>query len=435
MIRFIYNLLWPIGLLLFLPGYIVKMVRRGGYREKFGQRLGWYDVDLPKRLSTLETTWLHAVSVGEVAVALKLAPQLRMREPDLRCVLTSTTTTGFRFASRNAPDWIEVMYTPLDFWPIMRRAFDVICPKRIILVEAEIWPNLVSLARRRGIPVALVNARLSKHSERRFHLFRFAVEPTFHLLDLVCVQEPEDVERWTALGVEKRRIHCVGSIKYDPADAVIDSVKTDAFRRELKIDNNQPVILAGSTHPGEEEIVGGIFSDLRREFPGLVMMIAPRHMERAHDIRKRLERFSLRTILRSELRGNDPSECVVLDSTGELRDWYGVATLVFIGKSMTVRGGQNPVEAVLADKPVVFGPHMENFAALARDLVTHDGAVQVETPDALLTAMRDLLRDGEKRSRLVTNAKSVLAAHHGATARTADLLAGLRSRLPTAAPG
>ena len=165
MIRFIYNLFWPIGLLFFLPGYLAKMIRRGGYREKFGQRLGFYDRELRVRPSKQRSTWLHAVSVGEVNVALKLANALRTLEPDLRCVLTTTTTTGFALACKNALPWIEVMYTPLDYWPIMRRAFSVIRPARIVLVEAEIWPNLAAEAHACRIPLALVNARLSPRSE------------------------------------------------------------------------------------------------------------------------------------------------------------------------------------------------------------------------------------------------------------------------------
>ena len=141
--------------MVFLPGYLIKMYRRGGYRRKFGQRLGIYGADIRRRLAQQRSTWLHAVSVGEVGVALKLAGELRRLQPDLRCVLTTTTTTGFSFATKNAPDWIEVMYNPLDFWPIMRRAFSVISPVRIVLIEAEIWPNLVAEAHARGIPIAV----------------------------------------------------------------------------------------------------------------------------------------------------------------------------------------------------------------------------------------------------------------------------------------
>lgn len=426
--RFIYNLLWPIGLLFFLPGYIVKMVRRGGYREKFGQRLALYHVDLRSRLREQRSTWLHAVSVGEVAVALKLAARLHALEPHQRCVLTTTTTTGFAFAGKNAPDWIEVMYTPLDFWPIMRRALNVIRPAKIVLVEAEVWPNLVAEAQARQIPIALVNARLSPGSEKRFRRFRFFVAPIFALLDRVCVPEPEDVERWVALGVDRARIHQVGSIKYDPENVDIDLSMRETILAELKIDNHQPIILGGSTHPGEEEILGNIFRNLRREFPELFLIIAPRHAERAREVRTKLEQFGLAVVLRSEIKHGEetPRDCVVLDSTGELRDWYTVATIVFMGKSLTARGGQNPVEPILAGKPILFGPHMENFSALTRALLVNEGAVGVPNAQSLEAKVAALLRDSEARARLVANAQRVLATHRGATARTAELVINLK---------
>ncbi|HWN23972.1 MAG TPA: glycosyltransferase N-terminal domain-containing protein, partial [Candidatus Sulfotelmatobacter sp.] len=327
MIRVIYNLLWPLGLLFFLPGYLMKMFRRGGYREKFGQRLGIYGIDVRARLAKQRSTWLHAVSVGEVTVALKLASALRAVEPDLHCVLTTTTTTGFALANRNASSWIEVMYAPLDFWPIMRRAFAVIRPARILLIEAEIWPNLVAEAHARRIPIALVNARLSPRSEKRFRLFRFLVAPTFRLLDLVCVQDPADVDRWQQLGVERSRIRNTGSIKYDPVnrDDHVDIQKARVF--DLNVSNqDQLVLFGGSTHPGEEEILAKVFLKLRQQFPSLRLFIAPRHVERLREIRAQLEALSLPVRLASEARNHRDAkpDCVLLDTTGELQRWYGI---------------------------------------------------------------------------------------------------------------
>src|SRR5213075_103076 len=173
-------------------------------------------------LAAERCTWIHAVSVGEVAIALKLAATLHRLDPHFFCVLTTTTTTGFHVASAQATDAMEVLYKPLDFWPIIRRAFAVVRPVRIILVEAEVWPNLAAEARNRSVPLALVNARLSKRSEARFHRFRVLIARTFRCLDAVCVQEADDVERWVGLGVARDRIHHVGSIKYDPADVRLD---------------------------------------------------------------------------------------------------------------------------------------------------------------------------------------------------------------------
>jgi 3-deoxy-D-manno-octulosonic-acid transferase len=427
MIRFLYNLLWPLGLLFFLPGYVVKMFRRGNYRRKFGQRLGIYGRDLRNRLARQRSTWLHAVSVGEVGVALKLANELRRLQPDMFCVLTTTTTTGFSFAERNAPGWVEVMYNPLDFWPIMRRAFSVIDPRKIVLIEAEIWPNLVALAHARRIPIAVANARLSPHSEKRFRRFGAFVGPTFRVLDLVCVPEREDVERWAGLGVARERIRYTASIKYDvtgPDDSP-QTRKTKIFHIDAA-DPNRFVLFGGSTHPGEEEILGQVFLTLRTQFPALSLFIAPRHVERAREIRKQLDLLSLHVLLTSEEKALPKAkpDCVLLDKTGELQSWYGLATVVFIGKSFgqQARGGQNPVEAIIAGVPVIFGPYMENFAVLAKSLVTRNGAIQVTNRDQFEQALNYLLDDKDARLRLVKNAKKVLAEHRGATARTAQLI-------------
>jgi 3-deoxy-D-manno-octulosonic-acid transferase len=432
MIRFIYNLFWPMGLLFFLPGYFVKMIRRGGYRQKFGQRLGIYDREFRARLSKQKSTWLHAVSVGEVNIALKLAHALRALEPDLRCVLTTTTTTGFALGNKNAPAWMEVMYTPLDYWPIMRRAFSVIRPKRILLVEAEVWPNLAAFAHQCRIPTILVNARLSPRSERRFQRFRFFVAPTFRLLDLVCAQEPEDVDRWAALGVARNRIQAVGSIKYDPdgRDQGLEAQEHALQAGFNHADRESPVLFGGSTHRGEEEILATIFLRLRQQFPSLRLFIAPRHVERLREIRSQLAALPLRVALASELaidRESD-ADCIILDTTGELQRWYPIATIVFMGKSLTAHGGQNPVEPIMASKPVVFGPHMENFRTLAEALVSRKGAIRVRDVDSLELTIAELLRDSEARQRLVQRAREVLSKHQGATARATALIHELNSK-------
>jgi 3-deoxy-D-manno-octulosonic-acid transferase len=422
MIRFIYNLFWPIGLLFFLPGYFTKMIRRGGYREKFGQRLGIYGRELRDSLSKQKSTWLHAVSVGEVNIALKLANALRTLEPDLRCVLTTTTTTGFALARKNAPPWMEIMYTPLDYWPIMHRAFSVIRPARILLIEAEVWPNLAGEAHTQQIPLVLVNARLSPRSERRYRGFRFFVAPIFRLLDLVCVPEEEDIERWAALGVLPDRIHVTGSIKFDPD--VQPEIQTIAASVSTALRSDSLVLFGGSTHRGEEKILAGIFLRLRPQFPSLRLFIAPRHVERLQEIRAELAVFPLRVALASEsLRGRDAdADCILLDTTGELQQWYGIATVVFVGKSLTAHGGQNPVEPIFAGKPVVFGPHMENFAMLAKRLVSNNGAIEIADTNALEGAVAELLRDGEARKGLVQNARAAMSEHQGATARAAALV-------------
>jgi len=430
MIRFFYNLLYPLGFLFFLPGQISKLIRRGNYRHKVGQRFGFYDAQVRARLKARRCTWIHAVSVGEVAVALKLIAKLRQLDPEFFCALTTTTTTGFQVATAEAGDGVEVLYSPLDFWPITRRAFALIQPVRVVLVEAEVWPNLAAEARDRRIPLALVNARLSRRSEARFQRFRSLIAPTFRCLDAICVQEPEDIARWIALGIPREKIHHVGSIKYDPADVRLNPDLPLEILNRFGIDRDRPILFGGSTHAGEEEILAEIFQRLRADFPAFTLIVAPRHVERTTDIRGRIERLGLKVALRSEA-GSSPlfaPDCLLLDTTGELQHWYAVATIVFVGKSLTARGGQNPVEPILAGKPVLFGPHMENFSALADALVTNNAAVQVRDPNSLQQQIAWLLRDREAALRLVANAQSVLARHNGATARTAAIVMQLTSQ-------
>jgi 3-deoxy-D-manno-octulosonic-acid transferase len=414
--------------LLFLPGQISKLLRRGNYRHGFGQRFGIYDRELQARLASHRCTWIHAVSVGEVAIALKLSAKLKELDPEFFCVLTTTTTTGFAFANQEAGEEMEVLYSPLDFWPIMRRAYAVIRPIRVVLVEAEVWPNLAAEARGRGLPLALVNARLSPRSERRFRRFRSLIAPTFRCLDLVCVQEIEDIERWVALGVSRERIQHLGSIKYDPAETTVNPDTPLQVLRSFGIDGDRPILFGGSTHAGEEEVLGEIFQRLRSDFPAVTLIVAPRHVERAGEIRTRLARLGLKVSLRSEAGAAQtlPPDCILLDSTGELQNWYAVATIVFVGKSLTACGGQNPVEPILAGKPVLFGPHMENFSALAQALVANQAAIQIHDPNSLHEKVAWLLRDREAALRLVATAQAVLARHSGATGRTALLVQHLK---------
>lgn len=427
MIRLLYNLLFPLGLLVFLPGYLWKMRRRGNYRRHFGQRFGFYSDAVRARLEGRLHTWIHAVSVGEVAIALKLAAKLRELDPTFSCVLTTTTTTGFAFAEKEAPPWMIVLYNPLDFWPIVQRAFALIRPARVVLVEAEIWPNLAATARARRVPLSLVNARLSPRSERRFRAFRWFVAPTFRCLDLVCVQESGDVQRWAALGVPRAVIKVVGSVKYDPTEALPDPTVPLQVLEAIEIDPRRLILFGGSTHAGEEEILGTVFRELRTEFPDLFLIVAPRHVERAAQIYSTLSGLGLRVILRREAKSAQagPPDCLLIDTTGELRNWYAIATVVFVGKSLTAHGGQNPVEPIFAGKPVVFGPHTENFALLTKSLLAQRGAIQVTDAHTLTQALAALLRHPEARRELVENAEGVLAPHRGATQRTAESVMNL----------
>ncbi len=426
MLFWIYNLLFPVAFALMLPGYLRRMVRRGNYRKHFGQRLGSYAPDVRARFSSDPThTWVQAVSVGEMLVALKLIAALRERRPDLPLVLSTTTTTGFQLARERAPADVPVIYTPIDLRFAVRRAFNLLRPSAIIIVDGGLWPNQLLEACRRGVPVSLVNARLSPRSEKRFRRFQFLTWSLFKLLDQVAVPEAADVARWESLGVASDCLVNTGSIKFD--DISKPGPPTDeprAVLRRLGVPDGAPILLGGSTHPGEERLLANIFLHLRDTFPGLLLILAPRHVERAGEILASLAPDNLRIATRTQASTqlSSPPDVFLLDTTGELNAWYPLATLVFIGKSLTTIGGQNPAEAIAAGVPVLFGPHMENFGSLVAQLLAVRGVVQVKDAADLETRITELLRDPGERQRLAKRACEVLLTHQGAARRTAELL-------------
>ncbi len=448
--RALYNLLLPFALLALLPGWIVRARRRGNWRRGLGERFGNYPPELRARLAAESSRWwIHAVSVGEMLVALKLVAALRARQPGLPLVVTTTTTTGRALAEERLPPDVPVCYAPVDFPPVVRRAFDAFSPARLVLVEAEAWPNWLAAARRRGVPAHLVNARLSPRSEKRFRRFRALAGPVFRLLAGVGVPEAADVARWSALGVPPDRARVTGSIKLDEArpgesladampDASPPSSRPQEFAKLLGDSGVQPrdgsplrpVLLGGSTHAGEEQMLARVFLRLREKFPALLLMIAPRHVERAAAVLAELEAAGLSIVRRSELDPRftylSPPDVLLLDSTGELRDWYPLAGAAFVGKSLAegATGGQNPAEPLAAGVPAVCGPRMENFADLTRALVDAGSLVQAADEEGVRAAAAEFLADPAAGRARALRGVEVLARHQGAAGRTADWLLG-----------
>lgn len=424
---FIYNLFFPLVFVALLPGFLLRMLRRGGYREKFRQRFGRYSPEERARLARGEWIWLHSISVGETLLALKLARQIREREPGKCIALSVTTSTGFAVAQPHTNDWLEIIYNPLDAPWIVRAALDAVRPVRLIFIEA-IWPNLLAAAKRRGLPVTFL-PRLSPRSAARFRRARFFTGPIFRLLDALAAAEPEDREAWQTLGVEPARLHVTGNAKFDAAAPT--GGRTAEFRallRDLGVPDDAPILLGGSTFPGEERILADALRKLRARWPALFLILVPRHVERAAAILAELEPTGLRLAVRSRLstRNQKPetSDALLVDTTGELRDWYTLATVVFIGKSLTATGGQNPVEPVLAGRPVIFGPHMENFVPIVARWLAGDAAVQVRDAAELRAQLATLFADAPRRAQLAERARAIAAIHSGATERAVGVLLG-----------
>ncbi|HEY2343377.1 MAG TPA: glycosyltransferase N-terminal domain-containing protein [Chthoniobacteraceae bacterium] len=421
----VYNLAFPFVFLALLPSFLIRLLRRGNFRFRFGQRFGFYAAEDRQRFTSNRPLWIHSISVGETLVALKLARQIHATSPETKIVLSTTTSTGFALARESESEWLEAIYNPIDLPVIVRRTLDALQPAQICLIEGEAWPNLVAESHRRGIPITLVNARLSPRSARRFRRFRAWTGPIFRLLDAVFVTDPEDVDRWQSLGVPRERLELTGNIKFDHG-ASGDS-RADEFRAlvaPLGVTAATPVLLAGSTFDGEEKLLTAALVELRRKHPDLFLILVPRHVERTTAVLHDLAEFKLRITRRSTLPTSDPAPCDVLlvDTTGELRDWYHLATVVFIGKSLTAIGGQNPAEAVILGKPVVFGPHMENFDLLVTRLLSSEAAIQIPAAEALTPTLDALLTNESHRTALGSRGIHTLGPHQGATAHTAQLL-------------
>ena len=443
MFRLLYNLVFPFALVALLPAYLLRMVRRGNWRRGFGERFGHYTAETAGRLAALpsdDRMWIHAVSVGEVMLALKVIVELRRIRPKLPVILTTTTTTGRALADQRVPTDVVVLYTPLDFPPFVRRAFDAIRPAHIALVEAEVWPNWMAAAARRNVPVHLVNARLSPRSELRFRGFSAVVAPIFRQLAWISVPESADLARWQSIGLSAEKLHCLGSIKFDDASESQESAGTTEFRtllatafpalsenRKSEI-GNRKFLLAGSTHADEELLLAHVLLALHSRFPTLRLLIAPRHVERTNAIAEALHALKLRVARRSLLDPQfnlvDEPDVLLLDSTGELRDWYPLADVVFVGKSMSTEatGGQNPAEPIAAGVPAICGPHMENFADLMGSLLAAGGILQVSDASQLEDRIGWLLGHPDECRNMVARGAEVLNRHGGAAARNAELL-------------
>ncbi|MGI9243925.1 MAG: 3-deoxy-D-manno-octulosonic acid transferase, partial [Verrucomicrobiales bacterium] len=328
----IYNLLMPLVLLVSLPGYLMRMLRRGNYRQHFLQRFGFYQDEVAGRLAAAKRPcWIHAVSVGEVLIALKLVREMRRREPGIEIVLSTTTSTGFALANEKSAGFGDgptpvVIYNPVDFRSIVRRVMRRVDPRMLVLIEAEVWPNLVARAKRNGVPVSLVNARLSDRSERRFKRVAALVQPVYEQLDRALVQDERDIDRIAMLGVRRERIECVGSVKFDPegTPAPVDQIRqfgdllAQSFGGRLE---GRKILLAGSTHDGEEALIGGVYRGLRETYPELFYIAVPRHFERAPAVIAQLESEGLHPVLRSELDTSEiggDADCLVVNTTGEL---------------------------------------------------------------------------------------------------------------------
>jgi len=430
------------ALLLFLsPWLAFQAWRHGKYREGWAEKfLG----SVPPRTDTKPPcVWLHAVSLGEVNLLSTLIAEISRRRPDVICYLTTTTRTGYDAACRRYPDH-QVSYCPLDFTWAVRRAINRIRPDMLVLAELELWPNLITEVHRSGAKVCLVNARLSAKSLAGYRKVRPLMRRLLSRLELIAAQDAVYVDRFRQLGARESQLHHSGSLKFDGAMTNRDVPAVHVLRDLAQIGELDRVWLAGSTFPPEEEMVITVFRRLAPRFPQLRLILVPRHPERFDEVAEMLDRSGLRWTRRSKLRDRkdrasqhpddreSPStveRVLLVDTTGELGDWWGTSNIGFVGGSFGPRGGQNMIEPAAFGTAVCFGPKTGNFRDVVQMLLGCDGAVVVSDQDELSEFVARCIDDPHYSAKLGAQAQSLVNQNLGATQLTVDLLL---PRLPQA---
>jgi 3-deoxy-D-manno-octulosonic-acid transferase len=426
--KFWYNLFYMLFFIGSSPYYFWRMSRRGNWQAGFQERFGRFTTRFKQAITNRHVLWIHAVSVGEVNIATQLIRSLETRLPNLKIIVSTTTTTGMGELRKRLPSHIEKIYYPIDRKKYVSRSLRVISPEAIVLVEAEIWPNFLWTARSRGIPIFLVNARMSDRSYRGYRRCGFLFRPIFRSFAGVGAQNEADRARLIELGGRPEAVRIVGNLKFDAAVlGERPTVDITTLFAQIGLAPGAPLIVGGSTHAGEEAILGRVYQKLRAEFPDLFLVVVPRHFERSKEAAKDLEAAGLRVIYRTELspevrHSRNDIDCLLVNTTGELRYFYQPATLIFVGKSLAGEGGQNPIEPAALRKPILFGPNMQNFAGIVEAFLRADAALQVQDEAELEAAFRSLLRDAPKREAIAERALRVVNENKGAIDRTVDMI-------------
>jgi len=425
----LYNVLW----LLAFPGVILYLALRrsltGKYRQSLGPRLGVGLKGLKRTISG-EVIWVHALSVGEVLSVVSLVYNLRKKFPDYKILITTTTESGQQVARRKLTSLdCHFLYMPLDFWWLMHRMVKSIGASLFVLVETDLWPNLFWCLTREGTPIILVNGRLSDRSFPRYRLWRRFFSRALSNIDVFSMQSQEDARRVGMLGVEADKILVTGNLKFDQPMAKSATQEREELARELEWIQPSATWIAGSTHPGEEDIILRVYSRLRQEFPDLCLVLAPRHQERFAEVFELVKRTAWHIARRSQLdtgKGGEPQvDVLILDTIGELARFYSLGDFAFVGGSLVDFGGHNPLEAAQRGLPVAFGPHMENFREIAAILTDKGGGFQIADEGELYELVRSWLAAPARCQEQGEKAQAAMQPYQGAVGRNLEIIRSL----------
>ena len=426
----LYNLLFAAVYPFLLPGFLLRMLRRGGYAARMGDRFALYPEGVFSGPQGF--VWIHAVSVGEVQVAGQLMREWRKAEPDVRFCFSTTSSTGWKIAEKEVREGDVLIYNPLDFPNFVKSALKTVRPRAIVLTESEIWPNFIRMAKKMGIPLFLVNARVSDRSAPRYKAAKWFFGEVLSCFMRIFAQSELDKRRLVAAGAPTEKVEVTGSFKFDVAH------RNEAKEKELRewVGEGR-ILLGGSTWPGEDEVLLKIYKGIVeasgaagvRALPLLV--IAPRHFEKADAVEANIRKYGFACVRRSRGGETPPPRSVdsagggvvsaalppvfLADTTGELMGLYGIADVVFVGKSLCAHGSQNMIEPCLCGKPTIVGPYTENFRPVMSDLLASNAIIQVKDEAELEERIVSLFANGD--SGLGARAKAAVEKRLGVVAK------------------
>jgi 3-deoxy-D-manno-octulosonic-acid transferase len=418
---FTYTLLTLAAFLLISPYFLYQAIRYQKYVGGLRQRLGYLPITL--NVDGEESIWIHAVSVGETLTARALIAELRARYPRLRLYLSTTTLAGQQVAKKQLQQLDGVFYFPFDFAFVVRRTLRIVKPRLFIMVETEIWPNILRLCRERGVKTAVINGRISARSYSRYKLVRPFFRRVLADIDRFCMQSDESAQRLIDLGADPARVTVTGSLKFDslqmPTPVAHGKPRVGVLRC-FQISSARVVVVAGSTMKGEEAAVFRAFARIKSIAAGALLIVAPRHAPRFDEVERMAGDEGFTVVRRSNLRTDDDprADVVVLDTIGELAQVYQLATVVFVGGSLADYGGHNILEPAVFGKPIVFGPHMYNFKEISETFLANAAAIQVQNEREFEETLRNLVTDPVSRARLGAAARALIDTNRGAKDKT-----------------
>ncbi|MBI5826677.1 MAG: 3-deoxy-D-manno-octulosonic acid transferase [Deltaproteobacteria bacterium] len=417
----LYDILLHLSIIILLPYFVFKMFWVRKYREGIAERFGFIKGEKLGALGGSPVVWVHAVSVGETKAALPVLKLLKERRPGVRIVFSTVTQTGNRTAEKEGAGLIDALiYFPLDLSWVVKRVVSRLKPKVCVIVEKEVWPNLLRRLKGLDVPVVVINGTISERSFRRFLAFKFFFREVFGMVSLFSARTAEDRERAAAVGVKEDRAVATGNIKFDLKPPSADPSYLDSLKSSIGIDLRDRTIVAGSTHAGEEEIIIRVFSSLVDEFKGLKLIIAPRHPERFQEVEAIIKKSGAPYARRS--RGG-AAPIVLLDTVGELMNVYSFAAVAFVGGSLVDGiGGHNLLEPAYFGVPVVYGSRLSAYLGMAEMLEAAGGGIRVGDEASFKAALKRLLSDDRFRASAGASARRVVEANRGAAVRTVAII-------------